>query len=233
MVPLTVVIPVFDEAKRLEAGRSGLLRLREVLGHEVEGILVDDGSDDATLTLALTMAGKDLRVLARPHRGKGAAVRAGIDAAQGERILLTDIDWSVSPEEVARLLQVKADLVLAVREGRGASRLAEPWWRHAMGRLFNLWLQAVLISGYQDTQCGCKVITRTAAQAVVPRLRVDGWAFDVELLLVSRMLGFTVAEFPVTWRFEDDSKIRLVRDSLDMSREILSIRWNVLNGRYQ
>jgi len=233
MVPaLSVVIPLYDEARRLALGLQGLSWLRRLLPDDVDAVLVDDGSRDDTLGLARQAAGPLTRVLAEPHRGKGGALRAGVLAARGERILLTDVDWSVPPPQVLRLLDHDADVVLATREGPGARRIGEPSWRHLLGRAFNRYVQSMLLAGHQDTQCGCKLLRRDAALSLFSRLQVEGWAYDVELLTLSHHLGLRVAEQPVAWRYEADSRLRPGVDALAMAREVWQIRRRLRRGAY-
>lgn len=233
MPPLSVILPAWNEEGRIAAG---LDRVREFVHHAglaVETVLVDDGSTDATVARAEAAAeGLTLRIVRAPHAGKGAALTAGVAAASGERLLLTDVDWSVSPREAARMLALDADLVVAVREGRGASRLAEPEWRHKLGRVFNWLVQGWVLSGHEDTQCGCKLLRRETARAIFPQLTVAGWAYDVELLYVAHLQGWRVAELPVAWRFESDSRVRPWPDGWQMIRDLRRIRRNAREGRY-
>ena len=221
---LTVVMPLFDEARRLAAGLQGLAELREMHPGPVGAVLVDDGSRDATLSLARSHESVHMQVLAEPHRGKGGAVRAGLQVATGQRILVTDVDWSVPPAQALRLLARRDDVVIATREGRGARRLGEPWLRHMLGRAFNRLVQVAVLAGHEDTQCGCKVLTAAAAADLAPLLEVQGWAYDVELIYLAHLRGWAVAEQPVTWRYEADSRLCMGADTLSMAREVLAIR---------
>ena len=229
---LSVVIPLYDEARRLALGLDGLAWLRRLVPGEVDAVLVDDGSRDDTLALARQAAGPLTRVLAEPHRGKGGALRAGVRAARGERILLTDVDWSVPPPQALRLLEHDADIVLASREGPGARRVGEPPWRHLLGRAFNRYVQSTLLAGHQDTQCGCKLLRRDAALALFDRLQVEGWAYDVELLTLAHHWGMAVAEQPVAWRYEADTRLRPVVDALGMACTVWDIRRRMRRGDY-
>jgi glycosyltransferase involved in cell wall biosynthesis len=228
---LSVVLPVWNEARRLAAGRAGLAELRRIVG-PLEVIWVDDGSTDGTRD-ALQMAASEHEVcIARPHRGKGAALRAGVAASHGDHVLLTDVDWSVPPAAAARLLTVDADLVIATREGAGARRLGEPLLRHWLGRAFNGLVQATVLAGHADTQCGCKVMNGALARSIFSMLTVDGFALDVELLYVAHLQGLRVREAPVAWRYESDSRVRPLRDALRMTAELQRVRANARAGVY-
>lgn len=230
---LSVVMPLYNEERRLHAGLAGVDRLVSALGSPVELVLVDDGSTDGTLALAREQAPPGARVLAEVHRGKGGALAAGVQAATGDRLLLTDVDWSVAPEEIARLLAVQGDVVMAVREGPGAHRLGEPPARHLIGRFFNRLVQWTVMAGHEDTQCGCKVIERRAAEIIFQRMSIQGWAFDVELLVVAHALGMDIQEVPVTWRYESDTRVRPWRDSAQMARDVFHVQRRLRAGRYQ
>lgn len=230
---LSVVIPLYNEARRLRAGLHGARELQRLCTEPVELVLVDDGSTDATLAVARAEAPPHTRILAEPHRGKGGALAAGVRAATGDRLLLTDVDWSVGPAEALRLLDVPGDVVLAVREGAGARRLGEPLRRHLVGRAFNALVKLAVVAGHEDTQCGCKLLRRGAAQDIFARLTVDGWAFDVELVVVAHVLGLDLRELPVTWRYQPDTRLSLGADGLQMARDVLHIRRRLDRGDYR
>jgi dolichyl-phosphate beta-glucosyltransferase len=219
---LSVVVPAWNEEHRLAAGLAGLERLRALLG-DVEAVLVDDGSTDGTLALARATAPGWVRVLAEPHRGKGGALRAGVAVTRGARVLVADVDWSVAPEAVGSLLAVDADVVCAVREGVGARRVAEPLWRHLLGRAFNRLVQETVLSGHWDTQCGFKLLRGDVARELYAALTVEGWAYDVELLTLAHLRGCSVREVPVVWRYEADSRLRPLADGLAMLRDVRGV----------
>lgn len=208
----------------MAAGLAGLEALSGHLAEPPECILVDDGSRDGTLALARRTAPRGTAVLAIPHGGKGAALAAGVAAAHGDRILLTDVDWSVPPDQIPRLVAEDADIVLATREGTGAHRIGEPAWRHLMGRVFNLVVRTVVLPGVQDSQCGCKLFRADLARVLFAGLRVKGWAWDVEILAAARARGAQIREVPVTWRYEADTRLRPLRDAPAMVRDVFEVR---------
>ncbi len=221
-------MPCYDEAHRLKGTFQGLRTLQGALPFPVEVILVDDGSRDGTAQLAeelgSTLSG--FRVLREPHRGKGGALRAGVFAAQGEFVFLADADWSMPPEQVLAFLPpalVDFDVAIASREVRGAVRHGEPLRRHLLGRAFNRLVQAAVLPGIEDSQCGFKCLRREAALALFSTTRSDGWAFDVELLLRARQQGLRVREVPIDWHYRADSRLRPGRDGLAMAWEVLGL----------
>jgi len=229
-----LVIPCFQEAQRLHATFAGLLRAREALGEGLRACLVDDGSTDGTAQIARELA-KDLpwvSVLAEPHRGKGGALRAGVMAAEVEGgsdvIVMADADWSMAPGDLPQLLAPLAegaDLAIASRELPGAVRVEEPGFRHLLGRGFNWWVQRWLLGGIEDSQCGFKAFRADVAKALFAEGQTDGWAFDVEILHLARQRGLRLAEVPIRWVFEADSRVRPGIDALAMALDVVRIWW--------
>lgn len=186
---------------------------------------------------------KEVRVLGEPHRGKAGTVQAGMLAAQGKYRLFTDFDQSTPIAEVERMLPIFErgyDIVIGSREIEGAIRDKEPWYRHLMGKGFNLMVQVLAVRGIHDTQCGFKIFSAKATEALFPLLiatnkpKKDAFtgAFDVELLFLARKKGFLVSEVPVKWKHVKTERVSPVKDSLRMFWQLLLIRWVYLSGRY-
>jgi dolichyl-phosphate beta-glucosyltransferase len=171
-----------------------------------------------------------------PHRGKGAAVRVGMLAAKGRLRFLCDADLSMPIEEIAKFtarVPVHADLAIGCREGLGARRIDEPQRRHSMGRVFNWLVRRLLLPRIQDTQCGFKLFTADAATAVFQHVTVDGWAFDVEALVVADRLGYRIEAVPITWQYASDSRVSPLCDAVRMTRDVLRIRVRAWRGTYR
>ena len=247
-IELSVVIPAYNEQRRLPETLRQVLHYLEAQSYTSEVIVADDGSSDATADLVeqLAAAHPALRVLRLDHRGKGYAVRAGALAARGNFVLLCDADLATPIEEWEKLSRFFAegyDLVIGSREGLGAERLGEPWYRHLMGRVFNAVVQVVAIPGIQDTQCGFKALTAAAAQDLFNRVQIYGenakpvqgaavTAFDVEVLFIARQRGYRIREVPVIWHYGVETKVDPLRDSYRNFRDVLAVRWYALRGRY-
>jgi dolichyl-phosphate beta-glucosyltransferase len=233
---LSIVIPAFNEAARI----GGTLRaLREQLPPDPawEVIVVDDGSIDDTAGIVSRAAAEEprVRVLREPHRGKGGALRAGLLAATGARRFMCDADLSMPLSELRRFLEAvpsTCDVAIGTREGIGARRVDEPGYRHVAGRLFNWLVRVAALPGVDDTQCGFKMFTAAAAEAIFPWITIDGWAVDIEILCIARLRGLRVKEIPIEWHYRDRSQLSLVRDSLRMARDVVRIRLNSARGRY-
>jgi dolichyl-phosphate beta-glucosyltransferase len=232
---LTVVVPAYQEEARIG---PTVARIREHLdGRDFELIVVDDGSRDRTIEVATAAADGDprVRVLAQPrNRGKGAAVRAGMLAAQGDRVLFSDADLATPIEELAKLeerLDRGADIAIASRALPDSDiRTRQHPGREMMGRTFNVIVRALVLGGIKDTQCGFKLFTRAAAQDLFGRATLDGFAFDVEILLLARG-RWRIEEVPVVWHHVEESKVSPGTDAARMLVDVVRLRARMLVGR--
>lgn len=237
-VDVSVVIPAYNEAERIPETLSQVVKYLDGLGRTYEVLVVDDGSTDGTASLVAEFAresGAAVRVIRRPHAGKGAAVRAGMLAARGRFRLLCDADLSMPADGFDRfipLLEAGVPVVIGSREVPGAHRYNEPAHRHLMGRVYNRIIQLLVLPGIEDTQCGFKGFRAEAALELFGRQTLDGFGFDVEILFIARRLGYTVREVPVEWYYMPGSKVKPLRDTWRMFRDALRVRLNALCGRY-
>ncbi len=230
---LSLVIPAYREARRLPRTLDELAKFGEGLGFPFEVLIVVEKSGDETLEIAAAFAARQahFRVIDNAvQRGKGFAVRTGMLHARGEIIFYMDADLSVPLHEVtAFLAHLEAhpgiDVLIGNRQ-HADSRItrAQSWLRRTMGQTFNRILQTVALAPARDTQCGFKAFRRAAAQAVFSKQQLDGFAFDVEVLLLAERLGYKVADLPVEWINSPESKVRIVRDSLQMLRDAVRVR---------
>jgi len=236
---LTVVIPAYNEESRIgptiEAIGAYLSRGRI----EAEILIADDGSTDGTARVAADALGSMRgRVLSGAENlGKGFAFRQGFAAARGRWVLLTDADLSTPIEEHARLAAAARDhdldLVIASRALPDSTieRRQHPV-RELMGKSFNVVVRALTSLPFRDTQCGFKLMDRERVAPLVERMRVDGFAFDVELLFLATRFGLRVRDVPVTWRNDPRSTVGLMTDSTRMFADLLRMRWRFRRGAY-
>ena len=236
---LSIIVPAFDEEGRLERGIEDLMRHVRASGEPHEVIVVDDGSRDATPRILDELARRhpELRGVRLPRNmGKGAAVRAGAEAALGRYVLFSDVDQSTPYPEWLRLrerLDVGGfDVAIASREIVGARRLRSRWHRRQMGNVFRLLRDVFVVEGFIDTQCGFKLFTADAARTIFSRALLDRFCFDVELLAIAVHQGLHVVEVPVEWTDDHDSKVNPVTDSLSMLGDLWRIRRNRARGCY-
>ncbi|MGE3508188.1 MAG: dolichyl-phosphate beta-glucosyltransferase [Vicinamibacterales bacterium] len=235
---LSVVIPAYNEAARLGATLETVAGFLAGQAWQWEIRVVDDGSADATAAIVRSHAARDSRVVlqAEPHRGKGGAVKAGLLAATAQHRFICDADLSMPIQEIRRFLPplvAPCDVAIGTREGAGARRIGEPLYRHLTGRLFNWLVQRLAVPGIEDSQCGFKMFTADAVQAIFPLVSVDGWAFDVEVLAIALARQLRIAEVPIEWHYRRESQLAVLRDGPGMFRELLGIRRRARRGGYR
>lgn len=245
---VSVVIPAYNEERRLPQTLQRVTEYLSAQNYQSELIVVDDGSTDGTVPVAESFAEAHplLRIIKNDHRGKGYTVRTGMLAARGHIVLFSDADLSTPIEDLERLLpwfERGYDIVIGSREGAGAQRMHEPFYRHLMGRAFNFIVQSLTVRGIEDTQCGFKAFRDDVAQDVFSRMllygenatRVSGGmvtAFDVEVLFIGSKSGYRIKEVPVRWRYGTETKVSPLKDSYRNFRDVLQVRWNDARGLY-
>jgi hypothetical protein len=235
---LSVVVPAYGEADRI--GKT-VRRLREELAdiHESGGfevIVVDDGSADATADAALA-GGADQVVVQPRNRGKGAAVRTGVLAARGRAIAFTDADLAYAPDQLRRILAAIEggwDVAIGDRRHRDSRTLAAPSPLRALGSRVINWLgYAVLLGSYRDTQGGLKGFRSDVARFVFDRTRVDGFAFDIEVLHLVERHELSLVEVPVEVVNNRRSTVREGRDAARLVVDLARIRRWSAEGEYE
>jgi dolichyl-phosphate beta-glucosyltransferase len=238
-IALSVVIPAYNEAKRLPATLESLRAFLDRDGRPSEVIVVDDGSTDGTSDVVRSMERADerIRLIRLPqNRGKGYAVRTGVVNAAGRLVLFADADGATPFEELLRLeghLTGVSPIVIGSRAMRDrATKVEARIYRRVAGRIFHAVVRLYAIRGFTDTQCGFKLFTSEAAHDLFSRMRMAGYSFDVEVLLMATRSGYQVAEVPVNWTHQPGSKVRVVRDGLRMAFDVMRIRTNALRGMY-
>jgi dolichyl-phosphate beta-glucosyltransferase len=205
-----------------------------------EIILADDGSTDATADtfhrakVAHSHLGLGFKVLRLPHRGKGAAVRAGVQAATGDPIVFLDADLTI-PVEIIDLfigaLDSGADIAIASRYVPG-SIVDRPWWRRVMGDVYRAVVHLLVPTDIRDTQCGGKMYTAEAAKDLFAKQRLNGFAFDAEVLFLARRAGYRVREIPFALRQHGETRIDFLADTPRMLRDLFLIRVNAMRRLY-
>ncbi len=245
---LSIIIPNYNEKENLQAGAlTQVSTYLKTVTYPWEVIISDDGSTDGSRDLVEVFAKKHdgFRLLKNPHGGKAAAIFAGVKAAKGEIILFTDMDQSTPIKEVEKLLPYYAEGYDVVFGSRGTSRKDFPIGRQITSWGFRTFRQVFLLSHVADTQCGFKSFKAEVAKKVFPKLsavsgakKVVGWtvsAFDVELLFLAEKAGHKLKEVDVNWSQQDISTgkgNKLVKESVDMLKQIITVKINDLKGLY-
>lgn len=236
---ISVIIPAFNEEKRLPLTLDDMAAFLKTFEYEVEVIVVDDGSKDKTAEVAEQMKDKinNLHILrSETNHGKGYAVRKGMQSATGELLLFMDADNSSPLSEISKLLPYSREyeVVIGSRHLTAESvTIKQPWYRILLSRWGNKLIQALVVKGVIDTQCGFKLFERTAGQEIFRRQVINGFGFDMELLAIAqKILGYHIKEVPITWHDTPGSHIRPLRDAWKIFRELLLIRKNLFKGVY-
>jgi glycosyltransferase involved in cell wall biosynthesis len=241
LVFLSIVVPAFNEERRLPQTLDKILAYLAKHKRSSEVVVVDDGSRDATAEVAEGFAKlhKQVRMLRNPgNRGKGYSIRHGVREAAGEWILFTDADLSAPIEELEKLFRAIEEHGAQVAIGsraldRSLIGVHQSWFRENAGRLFNLLMRIIVGLPFWDTQCGFKLFRRDAAQDAFGRGVIDGFGFDVEVLYIARKLGHKIVEVPVRWDHADGTKLHMTGDSAKMFADLLWVRWNDWRGVYR
>lgn len=229
---LSIVIPAYNEEKRLQSTLEKIYSYLKGKDYEYEVIVIDDGSSDRTAEVAL---GSELNKTGRlsllkneRNRGKGFSVKRGILDCRAEFILFTDSDLSTPIEELDELflsIQSGYDIVIGSRSIEGAEvRVHQPFYRELMGNFFNVLVQILVLKGFIDTQCGFKLFKGDTAKDIANELKIDRFGFDVEMLYLAQKKNYKIKELPVIWLNSPTSKVNPVFDSWRMFIDLLSIK---------
>jgi dolichyl-phosphate beta-glucosyltransferase len=247
---LSVVIPAYNEEDRIASSVNSLIEYLDLWSVEITGsgvarswelIVVSDGSTDSTTSIVdeISDSNERVRLIDAPHGGKGAAVRRGMDEALGEWRFLCDADLSMPADNLGHFFegadnsgQPMFDVAIGSREAEGSRRFNEPRSRHIKGRLFNFAVKLLALRGIEDTQCGFKLFSAEAATKLFRHQSLDGWAFDVELLVMAKNAGFSVGEVPIDWYYGEGSKMTLFKGLVAVI-DVARVGVNNLLGKYR
>lgn len=241
----SIVIPAYNEEENIRRGVLEIIwKYLKKQKYSWEVLVVDDGSDDNTVKLAMDFAKKhrEFKVLREPHRGKGGTVVAGMLAAKGEIVLFTDMDQATPINQIEKFIpkfKEGYDVVIGSRSGRKGA----PLLRKLMAYGFALLRTIILRLPYKDTQCGFKAFNRQAAKKIFKKMKIFNEkmetrgasvsaGFDLEILYIARKLKLKVAEVPVVWHHQEGTKVNPVKDSWEGLRDLMRVRINAFLGRY-
>jgi len=238
MKKLSIVIPAYNEAKRIGNVLDDVAIFLDKQNFESEVIVVDDGSKDATVDVVKNY--KDtfpLNIIQlEKNSGKGKAVAEGIFAADSEYVLFMDADNATRIEELTNFwpLAGACDIVIGSRYLEKSDIVVkQPTYRYLLGRLANLIIQVTAVWGIKDTQCGFKFFKTSVAKDIFKRQRIYRWGFDFEILAIALDLGYTIKEAPVKWYHVSSSRVRPIRAAAKTLLELAQIKWNLIRGKYK
>ncbi len=241
MPSISIVIPAFNEEARLPATLDAIVAyLRQGRFSATEIVVVDDGSSDGTAALIeqWQRSHRCIRLLRNPgNRGKGFTVRHGVLEAQGEWILSTDADLSTPIGEMDKLLgaveRTGADVAIGSRAlDRSLVGIHQSAFREFSGRIFNVVMRMITGLPFRDTQCGFKLFRAEPAREIFSRQKLDGFSFDVEDLVIAKLLGYRAIEIPVIWNNVEGTKVSALAGASSFAA-LLGIRWRALTGGYR
>ncbi|MFH1175628.1 MAG: dolichyl-phosphate beta-glucosyltransferase [bacterium] len=239
---LSVVIPCYNEEKRLSDTLLEMDKFFSEKSYQYEIIVVDDGSKDKTKEIAenFTKAIKNLVVLGeKQNHGKGFVVRKGMLAAKGKFRLFADADNSTPIQEIDKLLpyfEKGYDLVIGSRAKGGRDKnvkIEQPLYRRILAKCGNIAISLLAVKGIKDTQCGFKCFTKESTECIFAKTLINRWGFDIEALAIAQRNKFKIVDVPVSWFNSADSRVRPIKGAITTLGELLKIRWNLTTGKYK
>jgi dolichyl-phosphate beta-glucosyltransferase len=233
---LSVVIPVYNEKKRITQTLDACLGFFREQEPSFELLVVNDGSTDTTEEIVRGYAAQhpEVSVISYPHnQGKGYAVREGMRKASGDLLLFMDADLATPLKEYLKLRQLlehdRLDLVIGSRVKEESDiEVHQPLYRRFVGRIFNLLVRTIALPGIKDSQCGFKLYTRRAYTQIAERQTITDFSFDVEQIFIARRTGLLLKEVGVKWRNDANTTVSVTRSALPMLINLFRIRWRHL-----
>jgi dolichyl-phosphate beta-glucosyltransferase len=237
MIKLSVIIPAYNEEKRIERTLLDVDKYLEKQSYGYEIIVVDNNSNDKTSEIVQKLGSttvQNAKVLKQTIRGKGAAVRMGIEQAVGEYVMFMDADNATPIKEIEKfwpILESGIEVVIGDRYMDQKHEAKQPWFRTILSRGSNLLIQFVLVPHINDTQAGFKAFKSSAAKEIFKHITIYGWAFDMELLAIALKLSYRIKAVPIT-REEHGGSTVPATAFLQSLRDLFIIKWNALTGKY-
>src|SRR5215213_10194801 len=240
---LSIVVPAFEEAERIGDSLGKVFAFLHANHPSSEVIIVDDGSGDATSEVAKSFCDQHPEISSQviryeQNRGKGYAVKIGLQAAKADIALFTDADLSTPIEEMSKLIDPIRSYEFDVTFGsraidRSLIGTHQPWRREQGGKVMNLIIRTMSGLPFADTQCGFKAFNMAKFRPLLDTFTIDRFGFDVEFLYVAHYHGLRLKEIPVRWNNVEGSKVSVVRDTRRMFSELAQVRKNARTGKYK
>ena len=237
---LSVIIPAFNEEKRLPHTLREINRYLRKQDFDSEIIVVSDGSTDRTCEVVeeIKKEIKNLKLICeKKNKGKGYGVRIGMLEATGGFRLFTDADNSTSIDQIEKMwpeFEKGVDVVIGSRDVKGAVLdPPQPPFRRFVGDCFRL-VRKIIVGLWkiEDTQCGFKCFKKEVVERVFPKCKINRFAFDPEILILAKKMGYKIKEIPVYWKNDPNSKVRF-KSMIKMAVDLLKIKWNLITKKYE
>lgn len=236
---VSVVIPAYNEEKRIGPTLLDVDRFLSERHYKSEILVVIDGAKDNTFKVVRKYQEviRNLRIINNPeNHGKGYVVRQGLLEAKGKYRLFMDADNSTTVDHLDKFLpalEEGADIVIGSRDLKGSQVMKhQPKWKEIMGDMGNLLIQFVAgLWGFPDTQCGFKILKAAAVEKVAPKMLIDRWGFDIEMLFLAKKMGLKIQQLPVVWKNDENTTVS-VGGYVNTLKELFQIRWNYWMNKY-
>jgi dolichyl-phosphate beta-glucosyltransferase len=236
---LSIIVPAYNEEKRIGKTIFAINEYLQKQNYSYEIIVSDDGSKDSTVELVKNLGEKieNLRVIDnKENHGKGYVVRQGIMQAKGEYRLFMDADNATTVDQVENLLPFFKDgydVVIGDRDLKESEiKKHQSRFKEILGDMGNILIQTLAVPGIKDTQCGFKCFSAKFAENIFPKLKVDRWGFDIEILALARKFGYKIKTVPVVWINDEESKVSM-SGYINTLKELFQIKWNLISGKYK
>ncbi len=233
---ISVIIPAFNEEKQIKKTIEAIIREISINRRKYEILVINDGSQDRTEEVVKSIKNENIKLYSfAKNKGKGCAVRYGMEKAKGNFIVFTDADLPYPPEKIikaCKMIKKGTDAVFGMRnikkEGSGY-----PWYRKVLSKGFGVFVRQIIHIRQKDTQCGFKVFKREVAQSIFDKLTLGGWGFDVEIVFLAEKLGFKTERIMLELSHDEQtSNVKIISDAVKMAIEVLSIRKKYKKGIY-
>src|SRR3989344_497435 len=234
---LSVIIPAYNEAKRLPLTLIDIDKHLKKADFLYEIIIINDGSKDATAEIVERFSHlvENLRLISQKNTGKGGAVKKGILEARGKIRLFMDADNSTSIDQFDKMIPYFNEgysVIIASRDIKGSQLIPpQPWYKKIAGNIGNIFIQILLLPGIWDTECGFKAFTEEAAGEIFPLIKINQWGFDVEVLALAKKIGYKIKEIPIVWVNNPFSNVK-TSAYLQVLWEVVKIKYWLIMNKY-